>query len=447
MNVDVGGNCSPQQIPVIELSDTEMPTENSQAVISNTTGDKDFNKNASEKAVNNKYREIDAGPYYIFVEHKYLNIGNLHPMRLGHLLEKLSNYDPYIKEYSAVGRNRVKIEVTSPAIANDLIKHEIFPQNNLVAYIPQHCIEKKGIIRFVDTFFSEDEILSRVKSNIPVKQLKRITRLGNKDNKSSERIPTQTVIITFVGSELPQYVYINKVRYPVENYIAPVVQCFKCLLFGHTSKQCRSNKNKCHKCGQEHEGNCGESVDPFCIHCQTNAHNSLSKNCPMYEKQFSIKKTMAKLNISFKEAEKVQDNPSFANILKNNRFAPLLDDTDNFPHLSAPNLKQYQPSVSKKINNIPNNPPKKRKAPESPHFEPVQREFPRSFCGPPISSNPHTTMADKSIEDIKNEIIKGILNLLQGILSQPGIEGLDFEGLTVNIADSINKLFANIPKI
>lgn len=92
---------------------------------------KTFGKNANDniqKNINldNTFKDSDAGPFYVFVEHRNLNIGRLHPMKLGEKLLQLNGYEKFIKEISRVGRNRIKIEVTSGNIANQLIRDPFF---------------------------------------------------------------------------------------------------------------------------------------------------------------------------------------------------------------------------------------------------------------------------------------------------------------------------------
>lgn len=128
-----------------------------------------------ERMVRNRYQVTDGGPFFIYVEHKQLNVGNLHPMSIGRILEPLIEFDQCINEITAVGRNRVKLIVNNALQANKIVQSEVFPANKLVAYIPSHCIEKKGVVRMVDTSFSDDEILKRIKSDVKVIGMQRMT--------------------------------------------------------------------------------------------------------------------------------------------------------------------------------------------------------------------------------------------------------------------------------
>lgn len=57
-----------------------------------------------------------------------------------------------------------------------------------------------------------------------------------------EYLPTSTIMITFEGVVLPRYISISYLSFPVTPYLPPVTQCYKCLIFGHTSTQCKGKK-------------------------------------------------------------------------------------------------------------------------------------------------------------------------------------------------------------
>lgn len=82
-------------------------------------------------------------------------------------------------------------------------------------------------------------------------------------------------------------------------YIAPVVQCFNCLQFGHTRKLCRA-KGRCIGCGLHSHGEDKPCILK-CFHCDSLEHNSLSKKCPEHKRQVIIKEIMALENKTFFE--------------------------------------------------------------------------------------------------------------------------------------------------
>lgn len=394
--------------------------ENTSQSNESTSADRQNLKTISERIKNintdNRFSSYSTGPYYIFVEHKYLNIGRIHPMRLGEKLLHIGEDEKHIIEINNIGRNRIRIQVDSASAANKLVSNSVFENNDLVAYIPTHLTEKKGVIRGIDTSYLEDELLNIIQSDVPVKSIKRMFR---KNPQTNERVPRQMVVITFKGLEIPQFIYINKIRFPVDVYYSPVLMCYNCLRYGHTSTLCRGNK-KCSNCGEEINNNqqCN-NCKSFCVYCQSENHATTDRSCPAYLKQKRTKEAMAHLNISFVEAEKVVDTPSYASLTSlntKNRFAPLINSDLDFPAL-IPKNQHYSP---RKVQQSPNNlettynsqsiSSKKRKAtspPPTPTRTYQRREFPFSFCSNPII-NHNASSPTPPFELLRNDIMRNL---------------------------------------
>lgn len=333
MGENTGGPAGPPVIPPVDNSTDNMDIGN--------VGDNvipDNNRPVREFNFNNKYKNTDKGPYFVYVEHVDKKIGRLFPIKVGHCLFNNDRFRHDVIDIKSVGVNRVKVIFKTFTIANALIGHKAMKDNGLVAYIPEYYTHRKGVIRMVDTQFSEEYLKDAIKSTHEVVSVKRMTRKVINQDKTVEYRPRQVIIVTFLGSSLPQTVRINLVNFEVSNYIYPVVQCFNCYRYGHTSRLCRSN-TRCKSCPNSHDGNDSDDVcsgvDPYCIHCHTREHSSTSKDCPEYKKQFGIKKIMATDNITFKEAAALVGNPSYSKVVNNNRFSILKND-ENFPPLPTP---------------------------------------------------------------------------------------------------------------
>ncbi|CAH1981759.1 unnamed protein product [Acanthoscelides obtectus] len=402
---------------------TSKSTEKPDYVLSTDTA---ISRKSRPKNTDNRFRNSDTGPYFVFVEHLDLNLGRLHPMKLGEKLAALAEYEKHILEISTVGRNRIKIELDSGDTANKLIEDSLFEANNLVAYIPNHLTEKRGLIRGVDTAINENSLVNIIKSNILVKKAYRMTRTVN-NGESSLRVPTQTVVVTFAGKLLPQFVFIYKVRCPVETYISPVMQCFQCLRYGHSASQCKSSR-RCRKCGSADTDN-NHACNVYCVYCKNNSHDSTFRDCPEYKKQLRTKEAMANLNISFKEAEKVIDNPCYTSIIQKNRFAPLINSDIEFPPLTSSSQSTSSPTQqpSHKAASSPQpspfaNPPKKRKTRDtSPNFAPIRREYNSSFCAGPVfqsEAQESCTESDQLINQLTAAIKKLLQQCLQDYISE-----------------------------
>ncbi|CAG9834547.1 unnamed protein product [Diabrotica balteata] len=128
----------------------------------------------------------------------------------------------------------------------------------------------------------------------------------------------------------PFFVYIeHKNKHIVDPYIHPVVQCYICLRYSHLSKQCKSKESRCKKFTDTTHTveTCNENN--HYIYCKTNDHTSLSRKCPIYEKQKKIKAIMASENITFREAEQLHNNSSYEKIITYIRFS-ILNNIINF---------------------------------------------------------------------------------------------------------------------
>lgn len=76
----------------------------------------------------------------------------------------------------------------------------------------------------MDTKITEEELLACIDTSIPVINVKRMTRRTEVNNEITY-VPRQTIIITFAGLVVPEYVYINYMRCPTEPYVPRVIQC------------------------------------------------------------------------------------------------------------------------------------------------------------------------------------------------------------------------------
>lgn len=424
----------------------EIDTEDNQAAISALSqGNKDKNVNIetadSVYDFSNKYSHTDSGPFYVFVEHKNKSLGKLFPIRVGYYLRLANEFKRSIQDIKSVGRNRVKVIVDNFKSANEMVNNELLTRNGLVAYVPKFYTQKKGVIRMVDTFFSNDFLFQNIESSKKVLEVKRLER-KIVDNDGKEKIvQRQIIVVSFLGNEIPRQVRINGVNFPVEPYITPVIQCRKCLRYGHITKVCQKTDSCCSKCSLVHpEGECDDQ--PMCIYCKSGDHSSISRQCPIYLKQKRIKERMARQNLSFKEAEALENNPSYNKIVSNNRFN-LLNNIENFPELPATSVpyqsvaQRPKPLNDNRKNKIQhgsqNKSSTKRKAARSPiPGTPVPIKEPRL-----VIPNPHAP----DFREYKEKLINRLQSLFEEITSR--IQG-DNALFSFNFKDNLNAILTDI---
>ncbi|GBO98768.1 hypothetical protein EVAR_252_1 [Eumeta japonica] len=95
------------------------------------------------------------------------------------------------------------------------------------------------------------------------------------------------------------FVYVGLQRRPVWDQ-SPLVQCSRCLGFGHSKKYCREQNDKCAHCGSDHTGPLcpgrKAAQSPKCINCtraccEDVAHSAFSQECGVRAKWDAIART------------------------------------------------------------------------------------------------------------------------------------------------------------
>lgn len=370
--------------------------------------------------LNNCYNILDKGPFCVFVEHKDKNIGRLFPLRVGYYLQLTNSFKDSVIDITSVGRNRVKVILKTYKAANNMVGSDILAKQGLIAYIPKYFTQKKGVVKMVDTFFSEDYLLKNIESERKVVEVKRMLRKGVDESGNEKLVPRQIIVVSFQGNSIPQNVRINSVNFQVEPYIHPVIQCKRCLHYGHATSLCRNAESHCKKCGRKHrEDEC--DGDPSCIFCGTRDHPSISRKCPVYIRQRRIKEIMAIQNVSFKEAESLEKNPTYAKVICNNRYN-LLSDVNNFPPLPVTNTQTTQqsfvakprpprPSLGPKITQrSQENFRKKRKAAKSP----TPDDMPAPTEPPLVIPNPHA----QDFRDYKQTMLEKVSTFVEDLIER-----------------------------
>lgn len=366
----------------IDTTHISIPNNNPTQIIgtNNANDENDTNKNKFQKQrMVYKYEPTDTGPFHVYIENTLESFkGRLNAIKVGDIV--LSNYpelDNKIKIIEAVGRNRIKIDLKDYKSANYLLKDSILKKFNLEAYIPQFLMFRKGVLRHISSDYSEEHIKSKIQAldfhcKFTVHEVKRILRKANKEDGSTQLIPTQSVIVTFKSQSLPKYVTINRVVTQVEPYIQKVLMCYNCFRYGHIGKQCKS-ASRCLKCGDKHtsEG-CNANVSPKCLHCQGSHLCTKFSDCPEFQRQKQIKTLMSLQNLTYYESIKQVPKNTYAMITANKANAPMVPFNHN-PEFTSPNQNVTR-SLPSKINTNTTNKP--NRAPSTETRTPFKRSRP-----------------------------------------------------------------------
>ncbi|KAH6946344.1 hypothetical protein HPB50_012873 [Hyalomma asiaticum] len=91
---------------------------------------------------------------------------------------------------------------------------------------------------------------------------------------------SNTALITFNGTNLPEYVAFESVRFPVHKYRPKITSCMNCLGIGHRADVCTAPKRDPEICARCHTKHAADFIcTPKCIHCN-GPHDSRSTDCP-----------------------------------------------------------------------------------------------------------------------------------------------------------------------
>jgi hypothetical protein len=132
----------------------------------------------------------------------------------------------------------------------------------------------KGTIYCEELLKENLEVLKEKMKKHKVVDIRRITKMENGK-------PTETPlhILTFASNTLETSVKVGWKILPLRKYYPSPLKCTKCLILGHTRKNCAETEEFCRGCAlPRHEGNC---VRKACRNCPNteNPHSS-HENCP-----------------------------------------------------------------------------------------------------------------------------------------------------------------------
>lgn len=139
--------------------------------------------------------------------------------------------------------------------------------------------------------------------------------------KSPSPEPTDTLILTFNSSELPNRITIRTgLMERVRLYIPLPRRCYKCQKYGHSGMKCRKEIPVCVRCGEDMEeghspNNCQLPIR--CCHCNE-GHQVSSRSCPKYIFEKEVLEVKTREHLTFKEA---RDKVNSTSILQRNTYA------------------------------------------------------------------------------------------------------------------------------
>lgn len=241
-----------------------------------------------------------------------------------HAEKGFSNVSPFLikKAIDTVGgkiidcrklrSGQLLIQCTNGKQANKIIKMMSLSFDIFVNVEEHRSLNlSKGIfytneLRELDDNEIKEEMTEINKDVIDIKRLKK----RDPETKKLTNIDSGLYVVTFNVRKPPEYILVGYFNTEVRPYIPNPLRCFKCFKFGHISDKCSSQIKICPHCSNTEHTSVDETgkhekcdKQPKCTNCQKD-HNSLSKECPTYKKEYAIQTIRIIENKSIYEARK-----------------------------------------------------------------------------------------------------------------------------------------------
>lgn len=251
----------------------------------------------------NCYLDSDKGPFYVHL-HPTEDEQDMHDMTMGLRLKNLCVKG--IKEVKKISRRELKVIFSDRNLANGFLKSAMPSKLKVKAFVPRYNIIKVGIVFDIPVHYDSAQLYDCLESQLPIVDIFRCQkRKIVNGQKTKEWISASTIKVSFRGQELPDEVRFGYSMRKVKLHIPGVLQCFKCLRFGHMNKFCKQVNATCKNCGIQHvvtdDYPCPSPMK--CFHCHSDKHNGTSKECPEFSRNQLIKEPMICKNLTFSEAD------------------------------------------------------------------------------------------------------------------------------------------------
>lgn len=199
-----------------------------------------------------------------------------------------------ITEVRQFGKGGILCFSSDQLCVRDLLKCSVFATNPVSAFIPPHLACVKGLVRGVDVNMTPAEVLEMFSEAGAIA----VYRCGRVVDKN--KVPTESVIVTFAGSSRPTEIKAWPLIYRVEPLSPRPLQCLKCWRYGHTIKGCRSAP-RCRICGEAHNAHECKSNEEKCCLCHE-AHCADNPDCSAKAREMQILEIVDRRRCSRKDA-------------------------------------------------------------------------------------------------------------------------------------------------
>lgn len=190
----------------------------------------------------------DTAPYRVYFEMRNKSGDEkINKFTLGATLMKISNMKQFILDMKYVGKYKIIVFLNNYTKANQLVQIINNGKTKYRAYVPKHLVCISGVISGVKTDLDIEEIKQNIESDVPIVDIRRMTRFVA----GTGKVPIARLCGTFRSNELPRSVRLLCCMGTVQPFTPKVVVCLNCLRFGHRTENCRGTM-RCGKCTERY---------------------------------------------------------------------------------------------------------------------------------------------------------------------------------------------------
>jgi len=192
---------------------------------------------------------------------------------------------------------RISIQIEKEEMIPQLLEVTDLGQFTVKCYQPQAHSEIKGVISGIGLETDMTELMDSINEQNNSK-----VALAIRLNKGKEKTPSYSVKLIFSNctKKLPEYIYIYSQRFKVKDYKEPLLQCFKCQNYGHSSRNC-GGKERCVICAGNHNYKDCPKDKIQCANCK-GEHTSSYLGCEKAIEAKQINEIRIDKQLTYREA-------------------------------------------------------------------------------------------------------------------------------------------------
>ncbi|GFX21698.1 putative RNA-directed DNA polymerase from transposon X-element [Trichonephila clavipes] len=217
-----------------------------------------------------------------------------------------------IKSMSFTRNGKIRFSTLDPVCAAQILSLEKISNVSVKTNILWEGITSRFLIFEIPLDISLNEIAKELQktNNFEIIEIRRFIKTGSQQQFSP-------VLITILGTTLPETVKLWFINHRIQNFIDKPRQCTTCFSFLHSTRFCQKTAI-CINCGDPHSGQC--SNNSRCINCKGD-HPANSLNCPEYIKEKKILELKCEQHLTLGEARRrFRDNKrtSYSAVIQTN---------------------------------------------------------------------------------------------------------------------------------